>query len=251
MVAHTSKNINRQPMMALVSDKQRLLMQSLTPFFTTTSQHGNKGGINPHMQQFLEQTGKGAPISLRVIDWFVTNYSREHNVSYINKRTGLEFNVHKEYKACLKSNSKRQFDPFCRRNRINFYYREDAKIQTTVGQLNFFRWAIENHVLDYIHQHLADIEKAMRVYVRSQREEKKNNDGDGSNTRTSNANSVMINKGGLMSHSKTRRRGNQKYSTDLQTSCGGTYAKKTSETVHPSHKNHMYTHRAAVTVSFS
>ena len=46
----------------------------------------------------------------------------------------------------------KQFDPFCRRDRIQFNYGKDKYIITTVGQLNFFRWAIENKVLDYIKQ---------------------------------------------------------------------------------------------------
>ena len=66
--------------------------------------------------------------------------------------------------------SKRQFDPFCRRDRIHFYYTPTHKVETTVGQLNFFRWAIENHVVEYVAAHLQDIESAMRVYVKAQRD---------------------------------------------------------------------------------
>ena len=78
--------------------------------------------------------------------------------------------VHESYKAQLKAYSKRQFDPFCRRDRIHFYYTPTEKVETTVGQLNFFRWAIENHVVDYVGAYLKDIESAMRVYVKAQRE---------------------------------------------------------------------------------
>ena len=34
-------------------------------------------------------------------------------------------------------------------------------IQTTIGQLNFFKWALENKILDYIRENLDDIEKDM------------------------------------------------------------------------------------------
>ena len=47
------------------------------------------------------------------------------------------------------------------------------KIKTTVGQLNFFKWAIENNIISYIRQHIKDIEESMRSYVRLQREEKR------------------------------------------------------------------------------
>jgi hypothetical protein len=44
---------------------------------------------------------------------------------------------------------------------------------TTVGKLNFFRWAIEKGILDYIRQHLQDIEKEMNVFMRDIQKEKK------------------------------------------------------------------------------
>jgi hypothetical protein len=50
----------------------------------------------------------------------------------------------------LKSFSKKQFDPFRRNVRIDFEYEPGKTIETTVAQLNFFRWAISNKVIDYI-----------------------------------------------------------------------------------------------------
>lgn len=223
---HTPKNVNRKPMMASVSDKQKVIMPSLTRFFTTAALQ--KNGASKHMEIFLNQVSKGAPISLRVIDWFVTNYSREHDVNYLNTTTGRNFNVHKEYKIRLKSYTKRQFDPFCRRNRINFYYSEDALVLTTVGQLNFFKWAIENHVLQYIEQHLSAIEKAMRKFVRAQRDERRNA-GDKSGTHKT------PKSGGS---SRTRKRVN------AGTPVGGSGL--------PHRRTNMvFTQRAPVTVSFS
>ena len=61
----------------------------------------------------------------------------------------------------LKAYSKRRFDPFCRWERITVPYNENSHIQTTIGQLNFFKWALENHVVDYIEQNYANIEKDM------------------------------------------------------------------------------------------
>jgi hypothetical protein len=34
-------------------------------------------------------------------------------------------------------------------------------METTIGQLNFFKWAIENRILDYIEQNFEDIETDM------------------------------------------------------------------------------------------
>jgi hypothetical protein len=53
--------------------------------------------------------------------------------------------VYLSYKSHLKAYSKKMFDPFCRWKRIKFH-----DVETTVGQLNFFEWAINDDVLDYL-----------------------------------------------------------------------------------------------------
>jgi hypothetical protein len=75
------------------------------------------------------------------------------------------FFVHENYKSQLKECSKHNFDPFCRLARIKFYYKPTAYFLTTVGQLNFFKWALKNHVIDYIRDNLADIESDMNVSI--------------------------------------------------------------------------------------
>ena len=67
---------------------------------------------------------------------------------HINNR----FKVYNDYKLKLKAYSKKRFDPFCRWDRITIPYKQDSHIQTTIGQLNFFKWAIENNVIHYIEQ---------------------------------------------------------------------------------------------------
>ena len=102
-------------------------------------------------------------ISLRVLDWFVTNFCKKHNtvIHYQRDSKAQKLIVHLDYKNQLKAYSKKQFDPFCRRERINFIYGKGNELLTTVGQLNFFRWAIEHHVLDYINDNLEIIEADM------------------------------------------------------------------------------------------
>jgi hypothetical protein len=107
-----------------------------------------------------------SPVSLRLIDWFVTNYSKKYNVSYALE-DNKQFLVHFHYKRELKAYSKRLFDPFCRRERISFQVRGHPPIEeTTVGQLNFFRWEIEKGVLRDIIAHAADVERDMNVSFR-------------------------------------------------------------------------------------
>ena len=97
-------------------------------------------------------------ISLRLIDWLVTNYSKTHCVVYdVN---GKPFCLHQNYKNMLKAYSKRMFDPFRRHNRL-YIDITGGVFETTVAQLTFFRWAIENKVVRYAEDHKAEIKHDM------------------------------------------------------------------------------------------
>jgi hypothetical protein len=102
-------------------------------------------------------SSKTGGVSLRILDWFVTNYSKKNNVSYVTK-TGKHVIVYLAYKSHLKAYSKKMFDPFCRHERIDFH-----GVSTTVGQLNFFAWAIEDECIDYMHAHIDDIHADMET----------------------------------------------------------------------------------------
>jgi len=95
--------------------------------------------------------------SLRLIDVFVTNYAKKHNTAYM--LDGQEFLVYLNYKSQTKAYSKKLFDPFCRHDRIIFQCEGVDDFLTTVGQMNFFRWAHEKSILDYIAEHVEDIRK--------------------------------------------------------------------------------------------
>ena len=60
------------------------------------------------------------------------------------------------------------FDPFCRRERISFQIPGHEAFLTTVGKLNFFRWAIEKGILDFIKGHQVEIEREMNAAMREQ-----------------------------------------------------------------------------------
>lgn len=102
-------------------------------------------------------------VSLRLVDWLITNYSKSKNiVYYVNDKP---FNIHQSYKNMLKAYSKRLFDPFRRHDRVFLEY-DDFKLETTVAQLSFFRWAIENNVLKYALQHKDEIKENMDIHTR-------------------------------------------------------------------------------------
>jgi hypothetical protein len=103
-------------------------------------------------------------ISLRIVDWFATNYAKKNYTLYPieeNDGTIKRFKVYFDYKLKLKAYRKRRFDPFCRWDRISVPYKNGTCIETTIGQLNFFKWAIENKVINYIYEHYDEIEKDM------------------------------------------------------------------------------------------
>lgn len=80
--------------------------------------------------------------------------------------------VHDNYKCQLKEYNKKNFDPFCRWNRIRMYYDKNKFFYTTIAQLNFFKWAIEKHILDYVIENLETIERSMNEYEKSVKAEK-------------------------------------------------------------------------------
>jgi len=103
-------------------------------------------------------------ISLRIVDWFSTNYAKKYYTIFNideDSENGRRFKVYVDYKLKLKAYSKKRFDPFCRWDRISIPYKKDTCIETTIGQLNFFKWALENKVIDYIEENYEVIEKDM------------------------------------------------------------------------------------------
>lgn len=135
-----------------------------------------------NLKKMLDIINGESRISLRIVDWFATNYAKMYFSVYMVSKNNVSerFNVYRDYKLKLKAYSKRRFDPFCRWERINIPYGDTDKfIQTTIGQLNFFKWAIENNVIKYIEEHFTEIEHDMN----SRNSTAKNKSGPGNKTR--------------------------------------------------------------------
>tara|TARA_Y100000816_G_C25912811_1_gene476052 strand:- start:102 stop:650 length:549 start_codon:yes stop_codon:yes gene_type:complete len=114
-----------------------------------------------NLQNMLVIINGESQISLRIVDWFSTNYAKKNYTVY-PLDNGQRFKVYNDYKLKLKAYSKKRFDPFCRWQRITIPYGEEGLfIETTIGQLNFFKWALENKVIDYIKNHYKAIEEDM------------------------------------------------------------------------------------------
>jgi len=159
----------------IISSKTLLLLESLINYY--------KNNINIFTCIITQKN----ILSLRILDWLVTNYAKKYNIVFSNKNN-QNFNVYLDYKNQLKAYSKKYFDPFCRRERIiinisdlswkilnenekcekyekyekdeNNKY-ENNELITTVGQLNFFKWFIENDVMTYAINNIEKIDKDM------------------------------------------------------------------------------------------
>jgi hypothetical protein len=147
-----------------------LLLNNLTEFY--------KNEVN--LNRMLKIITGDSKISLRIVDWFATNYAKKYYTVYTMEED-KRFKVYFDYKLKLKAYSKKRFDPFCRWDRISIPYKNDTCIETTIGQLNFFKWAIENGVIDYIEQNYDTIEKDMNN--RNSTSKRKENANENAKTR--------------------------------------------------------------------
>lgn len=132
-----------------------------------------------NLKKVIDIINGSSKISLRIVDWFVTNYAKKNFTVYnIVKETDVKrFKVYEDYKLKLKAYSKRRFDPFCRWERIAFPYKNNF-VQTTLGQLNFFKWAIENKIIEFIEETYNEIEKDMNSRNSSSKKKSKDKDID-------------------------------------------------------------------------
>lgn len=156
--------------------KEEVLVNKLLHFYS----------VQKNLTMFISIVEQGTVISLRLLDWFSTNYSKFNRV-YINK-----IDIHSDYKDQLKGYKKQFFDPFCRRQRIFLMFgKPDASLSylhidnheeylnrkdgivTTVGQLNFFRWCIERNIVGYILNNLKTIENSMLEISNSKKSDNK------------------------------------------------------------------------------
>lgn len=124
-----------------ITSQENMIIKSLEKFYED----------NLNIKLFIPIVNSESSISIRLIDHFVTKYSKNNKINYKIKENDVEqtFNVHTSYKQQLKAFQKKHFDPFSRGDRIP-YFMADSCIITTIGQLNFFRWFISKKVHDYI-----------------------------------------------------------------------------------------------------
>jgi hypothetical protein len=140
---------------AVYTTQNDLLLNNLMEFYKNET----------NLDDMLKIITGESRISLRIVDWFATNYAKKYYTLYTidesENNVERRFKVYVDYKLKLKAYSKKRFDPFCRWDRISIPYKGGKYIETTIGQLNFFKWALENKVVDYIDKNYELIEKDM------------------------------------------------------------------------------------------
>ena len=146
--------------------KEKMLYDVVNDFFNKCHQEELK-----KITSIIEGKYK---ISLRFLDWFVTRYCYLYKTSIIinniyNKEN--DFNINISYKAQLKSFKKKCFDPFKRKNKFYYSLGEsnlilNNSLLTTLGQLNFFKWALSFDIINYVENNFEAINSKI-TYVNS------------------------------------------------------------------------------------
>ena len=164
-----------------MESKETLIKTKLLEFYK------NKENLNILLPIILQKTR----LSLRSLDWFVTNYCKKNNINYLLLKDNnlVTYFPYKSYKSQLKAYSKKFCDPFCRRERVIFDYKDNVILEysnnlsinldhndyiiTNLGQLNFFKFAIKDSIIKYAIENINDIEKDMNTTLKSRDSERK------------------------------------------------------------------------------
>ena len=134
-----------------ISSQENILLNNIEKFYKSNMKE---------TKEVVDIIRGSSKISMRLIDYFVTNYSKKFRIKYKIKVNNIDenFGVYSSYKSQLKAYNKKYFDPFSRGNRIPFFFNDDCII-TTIGQLNFFKWFFVNKVNKYILENFTKIEE--------------------------------------------------------------------------------------------
>jgi hypothetical protein len=139
-----------------LSKKEEVLLNSVLGWFNEDQDH---------VQQFSDIVKHKDGLSLRIIDWLITNFSK--NISVSIKTDGLPVDLYRDYHKNLSAHNKKNFDPFARRRRICIIMFGSETRYSTIGQLNFFRWFISKNLRDFVIDKKSIIEKHMRESEKS------------------------------------------------------------------------------------
>jgi hypothetical protein len=166
MIYNNAYNLNQDILKSIhITSQEHMIIKSFGDFYD------NLIIIN----LFIPIINSNSKISIRLIDYFVTKYSKYNKINYkiIENNIESQFNVYTSYKQQLKAFQKKHFDPFSRGDRIP-YFIGDTCIITTIGQLNFFKWFISKKIYDYVKYNHLIIENDMNKKNKNDKKKIKN-----------------------------------------------------------------------------
>lgn len=120
-----------------------------------------------------------SPISLRLLDWAVVNWSKKRVVVCASTFEGHATNVHMAYRRTLAYWRRRLFDPFRRRARVRVRDGQGCTYETTLGQANFVLFAHRSGILAYVLRNATEIERDMNACSKQHKDARKRARRDG------------------------------------------------------------------------
>ena len=142
---------------ALTSVDERAMYTKIDKFFRTEC-------TEKQIKKMVRIINNEDPISLRLLNWFAMKYSSTmESLEFVCADGSIElFDVKISYTARLDTHSKKFFDPFRRGKRFDYQYdRAGMVVETTLCQLNFFRWLLLHGLLEYVEEHFDYLKNKM------------------------------------------------------------------------------------------
>lgn len=156
--AKVHKTVPKSQVMSSSAASTRVNMKRAILFHSVDKFYDDAENFTKLKQLLARPFTEHKNISLRLLDYFLSIYAGENGVCVpIN---GKIVSFHDIYQARLSSNGKVLYDAFRRTQKLN-YTKHGETIETTLGQLLFFRDIISYKVLDYVAEHLVEIKRAM------------------------------------------------------------------------------------------
>lgn len=146
--------------------QNKLIMSDLRRYFLQGGETAD-GKPNHRLLKVISIMSGASGIPFRILDWFVTNYAKQYGTAYViqdpTRRSSKYFKVHSEFQLALSAFRKERVDPFGRGSRILLQCPDGKVIETTLSQLNFFKWAMQNNVIQYVEDHYEEIDRDMKL----------------------------------------------------------------------------------------
>lgn len=155
---------------AIKTVEERSLYTKIDRFFKTECS-------DDKIQKMIKIINNEDQISLRLLNWFAMKHSATmESLEIIDDDGNHElFDVKISYRARLNTHSKKYFDPFRRGKRFDYHYDKknpEKTVETTLCQLNFFRWLFLHDLMDYVEDQFDNLKQKMGTYNNVEKKKK-------------------------------------------------------------------------------